>query len=122
VYKRQGEIRPQEIVAEAEEMMKTFSDNPAFVEMMESFRSMFGMEDMGMARQAGREGSARLAMVKERLKRKMEAKKGAAAAAAPVASSDSYAAAARAEAELLASEANTIHRPNRTPAKRGGKK
>ena len=68
---------PQEIVAEAEELMKTFSDNPAFVEMMESFRSMFGMEDPDLARQAGREGSARLAMVKKRLQKKMAAKEAA---------------------------------------------
>lgn len=119
-----GEIRPQEIVAEAEELMKTFSDNPAFVEMMESFRSMFGMEDMGMARQAGREGSARLAMVKERLKRKMEAKKtGGAAGAAPI-DAAKLAAAAKATAELLAAEANTIDPPSKRGggAKRGGKK
>lgn len=76
-----GEIRPQEIVAEAEELMKTFSENPAFVEMMETFRSLFGMEDMDVARSAGREGSARMAIVRERLRKKMEAKKAAAEAA-----------------------------------------
>jgi hypothetical protein len=77
-----GEIRPQEIVAEAEELMKTFSENPAFVEMMETFRSLFGMEDMDVARSAGREGSARMAIVRERLRKKMEAKRAAAGAGA----------------------------------------
>jgi hypothetical protein len=42
---------------------------------MESLKSMFGFEDMDMARQAGREGSARLSMVQQRLRKKLEAKK-----------------------------------------------
>lgn len=111
-----GEIRHQEIVAEAEELMKTFSDNPAFVEMMESFRSMFGMEDPDLARQAGREGSARLAMVKQRLKKKMAARETTVPQAAI--SEEATARAAQAMAELLASEA--IQRPITTNPK--GKK
>jgi hypothetical protein len=108
-----GQIRPQEIVAEAEELMKTFSDNPAFVEMMESFRSMFGMEDPDLARQAGREGSARLAMVKKRLQKKMAAKEAASAATTTPVSEAALEASAKAAAELLASEErNTIQRPN----------
>ncbi len=107
-----GEIRPQEIVAEAEELMKTFSDNPAFVEMMESFRSMFGMEDPDLARQAGREGSARLAMVKKRLQKKMATRE--AAKAQPTVSEGAVAAAAQAAAELMAAEArNTISGPKK---------
>ena len=77
-----GAISPQEIASEAEELMKEFSSNPAFVEMMGSFKSMFGMEDPDLARQAGREGNARLALVKERLRKKMEARKAAAAGGA----------------------------------------
>jgi hypothetical protein len=72
-----GAIRPQEIAREAEELMKEFASNPSFVEMMEGIKSAFGFEDMGLARAAGRESSARLAMVKERL-RKKAADKGAA--------------------------------------------
>jgi hypothetical protein len=72
-----GTIRPQEIAREAEELMKEFASNPSFVEMMEGIKSAFGFEDMGLARAAGRESSARLAMVKERL-RKKAADKGAA--------------------------------------------
>jgi uncharacterized protein YgfB (UPF0149 family) len=71
-----GAIRPQELVAEAEELMKTFQENPAFVEMMESFRNAFGMEDPDLARATGNDGSGRLAMVRARLRKKLEAKKG----------------------------------------------
>ena len=60
-----GAIRPQEIAAEAEELMK------------ESLKSAFGFEDMDTAKAAGREGSARLSAVRERLKKKLEAKKNA---------------------------------------------
>lgn len=74
-----GAIRPQQIVAEAEELMKEFSENPAFVEMMESFRSVFGMEDPDLARKTGNEQSARMSIVQQRLRKKLEAKKAAAA-------------------------------------------
>ena len=56
--------------------MKEFSENEEFVELMSTFKSAFGFEDMGIARQAGKEQSARMAMVKERLRRKLDAKKG----------------------------------------------
>jgi hypothetical protein len=72
---RRGELKPQELAAEAEEMMKEFSENPAFVELMEGFRSAFGFEDMDTARQAGREGDARLALARARLRAKAEKKK-----------------------------------------------
>lgn len=70
-----GAIRPQEIAKEAEELMKEFSENTEFVDMMGSFKSAFGFEDMDMARAAGKDGSARLSLVKERLRKKLEAKK-----------------------------------------------
>ena len=82
-----GQLRPEQIVAEAEEMMKEFSENTAFVELMESFRGMFNFSDMETARKAGREGSARLSLVKERLKKKLDAKKGTASPASPAPSS-----------------------------------
>lgn len=89
-----GALRPQELVAEAEELMKTFSENPQFVELMESFRSMFGMEGHeDEMKAAGQEGSARLSMVRARLKKKLEAKKAAASATAATSSSSSNAAA-----------------------------
>jgi hypothetical protein len=70
-----GAIRPQEIAKEAEELMKEFAGNSEFVDMMGSFKSAFGFEDMDMARAAGQEGSARLSLVKERLRKKLEARK-----------------------------------------------
>jgi hypothetical protein len=75
-----GAIRPQEIAREAEELMKEFANNSSFVDMMDGIKGAFGFTDMDVAKQAGREGSARLAMVKERLKKKAsekEAKKTA---------------------------------------------
>ena len=73
-----GSIRPQEIAKEAEELMKEFSENTEFVGMMDSFKSAFGFEDMDMARKTGNEGSARLSLVKERLRKKLAAKEAAA--------------------------------------------
>jgi len=69
-----GQLRPQELAAEAEELMKEFQNNPAFVDILESFRSAFNFEDMDLSRKAGQEGSARLSLVKNRLKKKLEAK------------------------------------------------
>lgn len=74
---KRGEIRPDQIAAEAEELIKEFSGNGAFVQMMESFRSVFGMEDPDLAREVGRDGDARRNIVKERLRKKMEARKAA---------------------------------------------
>ncbi len=70
-----GAIRPQEIAREAEELMKEFAGNSSFVDMMDGLKSAFGFEDMDMARTAGREGSARMALVKQRLQKKLEKKK-----------------------------------------------
>ena len=70
-----GQLRPQELAKEAEELIGEFQSNPAFVEILESFKSAFNFEDMDMARAAGKEGSARLSLVRERLKKKLEAKK-----------------------------------------------
>lgn len=69
-----GAIKPQEIAKEAEELMKEFMDNKPFVEMMSGMKSAFGFEDMEDARKAGKEHNARLSMVKERLRRKLDKK------------------------------------------------
>ena len=74
-----GAIKPQEIAREAEELMKEFSENSSFVDMLGGLKKAFGFEDMDLARQAGKEGSARLSIVKDRLKKKAaekEARKG----------------------------------------------
>lgn len=73
-----GALRPQELVAEAEELMKIFSENPEFVHLMESFRQSFGFEDPEQARAAGQDGTGRLSIVQARLRKKLEAKKNAA--------------------------------------------
>ena len=70
-----GELRPQDLAAEAEELIKECTDNPAFKEMLESMRSVFGFEDMDMARAQGREGSARLSLARNRLRAKLEKRK-----------------------------------------------
>lgn len=72
-----GSIRPQEIAKEAEEMMKEFSENSSFVDMMENIKRAFGMEDMDIARKTGNEGSARLSLARDRLRKKLEKKKEA---------------------------------------------
>ena len=76
-----GSIRPQEIAKEAEEMMKEFSENSSFVDMMENIKRAFGMEDMDIARKTGNEGSARLSLARDRLRKKLEKKKEAQAQA-----------------------------------------
>jgi len=70
-----GQFKPHELAREAEELIAEFQNNPAFVEILEGFRSMFNFEDMDLARKSGNEGSARLSLVKQRLKKKLEEKK-----------------------------------------------
>jgi hypothetical protein len=69
-----GSIRPNDIAREAEELMKEFAENSSFVDMMQGIKSAFGMEDLDVARAAGREGSARLSMARDRLRKKLEKK------------------------------------------------
>lgn len=97
---RRGELRPQELAAEAEEMMKEFTDNPAFVELMESFRNVFGFQDEDAARAAGRDGESRRAQAVKQIRAERERRQKqraeeeaarqvrAAAAAQPVGSVD----------------------------------
>jgi hypothetical protein len=73
-----GSIRPTEIVAEAEELMKIFSENPAFKDLMGSFSSMFNMDELSKA--PGAVGvSARRSIVSERLRKELERRKAKAA-------------------------------------------
>jgi hypothetical protein len=122
-----GAINPKEIAREAEELMKEFAGNGNFVEMMEGIKGAFGFGDMDMARQAGREGSARLAIAKERLKKKAsekEAKKAAQQAALVAPNAAAVANAEAAMAALLMEEANKKARDNekKKPTGNGGKK
>jgi hypothetical protein len=122
-----GAINPQEIAREAEELMKEFAGNGNFVDMMEGIKGAFGFGDMDIARQAGREGSARLAMVKDRLKKKAsekEAKKAAQQGALVVPSATALADADAAMKALLMEEANKKGKggDKKKQAGNGGKK
>jgi hypothetical protein len=72
-----GAINPHEIAREAEELMKEFAGNSSFVDVLGGIKSAFGFEDIDAARSVGREGSARLAMARDRLRKKLEKKKQA---------------------------------------------
>ncbi|NBV77672.1 hypothetical protein EBR66_05930 [bacterium] len=74
---QKGHLKPEELAAEAEELMHEFQSHPAFAEMMKAFKSAFSFEDPDFARAAGREEKSRLAIVKNRLRAKLEAKKAA---------------------------------------------
>jgi hypothetical protein len=72
---QRGELRPQELVAEAESLMQEFQSHPAFVELMSSFKTMFGggSNDEDVMPNSGE--STRLSTVRARLRKKLEAKK-----------------------------------------------
>jgi hypothetical protein len=121
-----GAIRPQEIAREAEELMKEFAENSSFVDMMDGIKSAFGFQDMDLARAAGRESSARLSMVKDRLKKKAsekEAKKAAAAASLVPVNAMAQAHADAALASLLKEEDEFKKKmQKKKPSGNGGKK
>ena len=117
---QRGEFRPQDLAAEAEEMMKEFSENPAFVEMMESMKNTFGFDDMMAAKAAGQEPTARMSIVRDRLRRKQAASAAAAAAAAPV-TRQVPAASPRAVVATLAAD-DGVNEFASILLKRGGKK
>lgn len=70
-----GELKPAELAAEAEELMKDFQSNPAFVQMLNSFRTAFSFEEPEAARKSGRDGEGRLATARARLRKKLEERK-----------------------------------------------
>jgi hypothetical protein len=70
-----GALRPKELVAEAEELMKTFSENPQFVDLMEGFRKAFNVDGLNKSTSPGHGEGERLSIVKERLRKKLDAKK-----------------------------------------------
>jgi hypothetical protein len=106
--------------------MKEFAGNSSFVDMMDGIKGAFGFQDMDLAKQVGREGSARLSMVKERLKKKASEKEAKKAAAGGLVSTGSYAAsnaaAEAAMAALLNEEANAKKTENKKMPGKGGKK
>ena len=70
-----GELKPQDLAAEAEELMKDFQSNPAFVEMLNSFRTAFSFEEPEAAKKTGHDGEGRLAQARARLRKKLEQRK-----------------------------------------------
>jgi len=74
---QKGEIKREDIIREAEELMKEFSENEAFSSMFGSLSEMMKMNE----KESGSDGSARLRETRERM-RKKQAEKAAAATAA----------------------------------------
>jgi hypothetical protein len=73
---QRGELKPQDLAREAEDILRECTSNPAFQSMMESFRDSFGaFANPDLARSQGREGDARLQIARERLRKKMEKRK-----------------------------------------------
>lgn len=99
-----GEIRREEIIAEAEELMKEFSENDMFSELFGSLREAM----VGGEKASGNEGSSRRREVQERLRKKnaekAAAKAGAGATNVVVPTAEAEAHAAAAIAELIAEE------------------
>ena len=71
---KSGSIRVDEIKQEVEDLVKEFADNPEFVEMMEGIKKAFGFDSMGATKKAGKDESARLSMVRDRLRKKLDKK------------------------------------------------
>ena len=100
---QRGEIKREDIIREAEELMAEFSDNEAFSSMFGSLGEMFKNTE----KESGNEGSARRREVQERLRKKQaekEAKRGAAPATNVFVSGEAEARALAAATALLLEE------------------
>ena len=102
---QRGEIKREDIIREAEELMAEFSENEAFSSMFGSLGEMFKNSE----KESGNEGSARRREVQERLRKKQaekEARRGATAPAAGnvIVTGDAEALANAAAAALLLEE------------------
>ena len=112
-----GEINRDEIIREAEELMKEFSDNEAFSSLFGSLGELFKSGE----KESGNEGSARRREVQERLRRKQAAKKEAASATVPAANvvvDASAAAASAAAAASLLEEESIAAKSTKRPTKK----
>jgi hypothetical protein len=72
---QRGELRPQDLANEAEELIRECTDNPAFREMMESMRDAFGGME-GFDNPRAHQSSARLSLARQRLNKAWEKKYG----------------------------------------------
>jgi hypothetical protein len=117
-----GEIRREEIIAEAEELMKEFSSNTAFSSLFGSLGEMLKSTE----KESGNEGSARRREVQERLRRKQAEKEarraGAGAGAATNTLVHNPAAVAAAEAAMAALLEEEEHAKHAVAAKPAAKK
>ena len=68
---QKGDIKPADLAAEAEELMKEFQENPMFVQMMGQFRSAFTAEEPEDRPSGVSFDENRRNLVKERLKKKL---------------------------------------------------
>jgi hypothetical protein len=100
---QRGEIKREDIIREAEELMAEFSENEAFSSMFGSLGEMFKNSE----KESGNEGSARRREVQERLRKKQaekETRRGSAPAANVIVTGEAEALANAAAAALLLEE------------------
>ena len=109
---QRGDFNRDELIREAEELMKEFSDNEAFSGLFEQLGEML----KGSERESGNEASERRREVQERLKKKAAEKAAKKAGAVPAPVSAAAVAAAEAAANELLMEDSV------SKAKSGGKK
>ena len=112
---QRGEIKRDDIVREAEELMKEFGENDMFSSMFGQLSEMMKSTD----KQSGNEGSARLRAVQERLRRKQAEKNSANGPSNTLVVSPQSIAASEAAAAALLAECN--NEPTKKSAA-GGKK
>jgi hypothetical protein len=116
-YKFQrGEIKRDDIIREAEELMKEFSENDMFSSMFGQLSEMMKSTD----KQSGNEGSARLRAVQERLRRKQAEKAGNALVPTNTLVTPQSIAASEAAAAALLAQCEAEKKL--APGKKGGKK
>ena len=114
-----GEIKRDDIIREAEELMKEFSENEAFSSLFGSLGEMLKSSD----RESGNEGSARRREVQERLRRKAAEKAATRAVPTNTLVDDPVAAAASAAASAAAMDALLLEEDaERAAASAKGKK
>jgi len=118
-YKFQrGEIKRDDIIREAEELMKEFSENEMFSSMFGQLSEMMKSTD----KQSGNEGSARLRAVQERLRRKQAEKAGNALVPTNTLVTPQSIAASEAAAAALLAEYGGEQKKPAAGGKKGGKK
>jgi len=114
---QRGEIRREDIIREAEELMKEFSDNETFSGLFGSIGEMFKNSE----KESGNEGSSRRREVQERLRKKAAEKKATAASAGAPAGSNTIVSSG-AEVAALAAMESLLREEDEEKKKGKGKK